>query len=87
MATPAAPEHRGAGVKPRKLSEELAELHARFATKPVTLREVIYTLRGRAYSLLVILLALPYLVTIAALAIAGRNAAYPGAYLKPYRRE
>ena len=31
--------------------------------------------------------ALPYLVTIVALAIAGRNAAYPGAYLKPYRRE
>lgn len=34
-----------------------------------------------------VLLALPYLVTIAVLAIAGRNAAYPGAYLKPYRRE
>jgi general nucleoside transport system permease protein len=34
-----------------------------------------------------VLLALPYLVTILALAIAGRNAAYPGAYLKPYRRE
>jgi general nucleoside transport system permease protein len=34
-----------------------------------------------------IFLALPYLVTIIALAIAGRNAAYPGAYLKPYRRE
>ncbi|MDH3398843.1 MAG: ABC transporter permease [Acidimicrobiia bacterium] len=32
-------------------------------------------------------LALPYLVTIAALAIAGRNANYPGAYLKPYKRE
>jgi simple sugar transport system permease protein len=32
-------------------------------------------------------LALPYLVTIAALAIAGRNAAYPSAYLKAYRRE
>ncbi len=32
-------------------------------------------------------LALPYLVTIIALAIAGRNAAYPGAYLKAYRRE
>lgn len=32
-------------------------------------------------------LALPYLVTIAALAISGRNAAYPGAYLKAYRRE
>ena len=34
-----------------------------------------------------IFLALPYLVTITALAVAGRNAAYPGAYLKPYRRE
>jgi ABC-type uncharacterized transport system permease subunit len=33
------------------------------------------------------LLSLPYLVTILALAIAGRNASYPGAYLKPYRRE
>lgn len=32
-------------------------------------------------------LALPYLVTIVALALAGRNAAYPGAYLKAYRRE
>jgi simple sugar transport system permease protein len=32
-------------------------------------------------------LALPYLVTILALGIAGRNVAYPGAYLKPYRRE
>ena len=34
-----------------------------------------------------IFLALPYLVTIIALAIAGRNVNYPGAYLKPYRRE
>jgi simple sugar transport system permease protein len=34
-----------------------------------------------------VFLALPYLATIVALAIAGRNAAYPGAYLKPYRRE
>ncbi len=33
------------------------------------------------------LLALPYLVTIAALALAGRNAAYPAALLKPYTRE
>jgi simple sugar transport system permease protein len=32
-------------------------------------------------------LALPYVVTIIALAIAGRNVSYPGAYLKPYRRE
>jgi len=33
------------------------------------------------------LLALPYLVTILALAVAGRNAAYPAALLKPYKRE
>lgn len=32
-------------------------------------------------------LALPYLVTIAALALAGRHVSYPGAYLKPYQRE
>ena len=34
-----------------------------------------------------IFLALPYLVTIAALALASRHISYPGAYLKPYRRE
>jgi ABC-type uncharacterized transport system permease subunit len=34
-----------------------------------------------------IFLALPYLVTIAALALASRKVSYPGAYLKPYRRE
>lgn len=33
------------------------------------------------------LLALPYLVTIGALVLAGRNASYPAALLKPYRRE
>jgi general nucleoside transport system permease protein len=32
-------------------------------------------------------LALPYLVTIAALALSSRQVSYPGAYLKPYRRE
>lgn len=32
-------------------------------------------------------LALPYIVTIIALTIAGRNASYPAALLKPYRRE
>ena len=32
-------------------------------------------------------LSLPYLLTIAALAIAGRNATYPAALLKPYKRE
>ncbi len=33
------------------------------------------------------LLALPYLVTILALMLAGRNASYPAALLKPYQRE
>ena len=32
-------------------------------------------------------LALPYLVTIAALALSAHQVSYPGAYLKPYRRE
>jgi hypothetical protein len=47
--------------QPRKLSEELAALHARAGDRSVTLREVIYALRGRAYLLLVILLALPFI--------------------------
>lgn len=34
-----------------------------------------------------VLLATPYLVTILVLALAGRNADYPAALLKPYRRE
>ena len=33
-----------------------------------------------------LLLALPYLIIIIALALSGRNVAYPGAYLKAYRR-
>jgi general nucleoside transport system permease protein len=33
-----------------------------------------------------LLLALPYVVVILALVASGRNVAYPGAYLKPYRR-
>lgn len=32
-------------------------------------------------------LALPYIVTIIALVLAGRNASYPAALLKPYKRE
>jgi len=32
-------------------------------------------------------LALPYIVTIIALTITGRNASYPAALLKPYKRE
>lgn len=39
-------------------------LHARTAARSVTLREVIYVLRGRAYLLLVLLLALPFLTPL-----------------------
>jgi ABC-type uncharacterized transport system permease subunit len=33
-----------------------------------------------------VMLALPYIFVIVALALSGRNVPYPGAYLKPYRR-
>ncbi|HEY0865402.1 MAG TPA: exopolysaccharide biosynthesis protein [Lacunisphaera sp.] len=49
---------------PRKLSVELAELRDRSARGAVTLREVIYTLHGRAYMLLVLLLALPFITPV-----------------------
>ena len=46
--------------------------------------------RWRAIGLQVpyqLLLSLPYLATIVALALAGRNASYPAALLKAYKRE
>ena len=72
METPAVPESvpsggessAGATARPRKLSKELAGLQVRFAERPVTLREVILVLRGRAYDLLLILLALPFCTPI-----------------------
>jgi hypothetical protein len=48
-------------VRPRKLSEELAALHLRAGERAVTLRELIYVLRGRAYLLLIVLLSLPFM--------------------------
>lgn len=51
-------------VRPRKLSEELAQLQAGTTERVMTLREVIYVLRGRAYLLLVLLLALPFITPI-----------------------
>lgn len=48
----------------RKLSIELAELHARAGERAVTLREVIFVLRQRAYMLLIVLLALPFIQPI-----------------------
>lgn len=66
MATSAARKRRRPVPRPlpRKLSEELADIQVRFALKPVTLREVIYRLRGRAYMLLLVLLALPFITPI-----------------------
>ncbi|MDP1579230.1 MAG: exopolysaccharide biosynthesis protein [Candidatus Didemnitutus sp.] len=49
---------------PRRLSEELADLQTWAAARAVTLREVIYVMRGRAYLLLVVLLTLPFLTPI-----------------------
>ncbi len=49
---------------PPKLSVELARLRDQAAERAVTLREVIYILQGRAYLLLVLLLALPFLTPI-----------------------
>lgn len=63
MATSVALDSK-AGPLPRKLSEELADLRQRCAARPVTLREVIYALRGRSYLLLLILLALPFITPI-----------------------
>ncbi len=53
-------------VPARKLSEELIHLQERMATGPVTLRQIIYVLRTRAYTLLLILLALPFITPIPA---------------------
>jgi len=52
------------GQAPRKLSEELADLRVRAGERPITLREVIYLLGERAYLLLVLLLALPFITPI-----------------------
>jgi hypothetical protein len=51
-------------VKPRKLSEELADLRASAGERAITLREVIVTLGGRAYLLLVLLLSMPFITPI-----------------------
>lgn len=49
---------------PKKLSEELIELRHRVAARAVTIRELLYALKGRAYMLLVILLTLPFLLPV-----------------------
>jgi hypothetical protein len=52
------------GPKPRKLSEVLEHLIEEFQERPVTLREVIGVLQGRAYNLLMLLLAIPFLLPL-----------------------
>jgi hypothetical protein len=72
MATNAAPESAPspggppgeATGWPRRLSEDLGDLQRHFAARSVTLREVIAVLRGRAYLLLVVVLALPFCAPI-----------------------
>lgn len=50
--------------RPRKLSEELDRLIQQFQMRSVTLRELIAVLEGRAYDLLLLLLALPFLLPV-----------------------
>lgn len=52
------------GNDARRLSEEIGLLVAAFAERSVTLREVMSVLRGRAYTLLLILMALPFCTPI-----------------------
>lgn len=52
------------GPAPRKLSEIVAQLITEFHMRPVTLREVIVVLQGRAYTLLMLLLAIPFLLPL-----------------------
>lgn len=49
---------------PKKLSEEIGALHARFAEGPLTLGEVVTVLQGRAWTLVLVLLALPFITPI-----------------------
>lgn len=52
------------GLPPRKLSEVLRHIIESFHERPVTLREVIVLLEGRAYTLLMLLLALPFFLPV-----------------------
>ncbi|MBK9121349.1 MAG: exopolysaccharide biosynthesis protein [Phycisphaerales bacterium] len=62
-ATPVA-ESAPESSRTLRLSEELARLVHVFAERPVTLREVVEVLQGRGYTLLLILLALPFCTPI-----------------------
>jgi len=51
-------------AKPLRLSEEIDRLVAAFAKRPVRLREILEITRGRGYTLLLTLLALPFCTPI-----------------------
>jgi len=64
MSTPAhdfdAPAAHVAPPLPRRLSEEIEVLLAALSEHPISLREIIGVIEGRAYTLLLILLSLPF---------------------------
>ncbi|MBW8780741.1 MAG: exopolysaccharide biosynthesis protein [Verrucomicrobia bacterium] len=69
MATNGAPDPANGtlvvvAARPRKLSEEMDRLIAEFHMRSVSLREVIVVLQGRAYNLLMLLLAVPFLLPV-----------------------
>lgn len=51
-------------VRPRLLSEQLDGLRVTFSQQPATLRQVILALEGRAYTLLIIICALPFVAPV-----------------------
>jgi hypothetical protein len=61
---PAKPDDIPHRVTPPRLSEEIGKLVATFAERPVRLREIVEVTRGRGYTLLLMLLALPFCTPI-----------------------
>lgn len=57
-------QYEVASATPRRLSEELTGLVAAFSERSVCLREVLEVLHGRAYTLLLFFLALPFCTPI-----------------------
>jgi hypothetical protein len=51
-------------ARPRLLSEQLEDLRGTFGERTVTLRDVVAALEGRAYTLLIILFSLPFILPV-----------------------
>ncbi len=54
----------GASDRPRRLSELLDGMRLTFADRRATLREVVRLLEGRAYTLLIVIFALPFVAPV-----------------------